>query len=459
MAPPVVTVHGWIRSVRRMKNVSFAHIADGSTTVPLQAVLTKEQSEGLATGASVKITGEWKKSISGGKQAKELLAQEVKIIGEADPETYPLQKKYQTAEYLRSLPHLRSRIPGNSNLLQLRSYMISRLTAFFSSHEFVQCHPPIITSSDAEGAGEVFTVSSNAAATNENKAAHFFRDPKYLTVSSQLHLEALAAALPRVWTLSPTFRAEKSDTARHLSEFYMLEVETSFIDSLEPLLNTVEDMAKDLVRGISNSRVGAETLSSAGEKAGEIEERWKGLLENEWSRITYTEAVDGLQAAVNRGEVKFVFPPTWGVGLQAEHEKFLAQTLGGGGKGGPVFVTDYPRDLKPFYMLPSRGETQEGRETVACFDLLLPVVGELVGGSLREHRYEELVGAMKKMDLVPEDEDELGNLRWYAELRKWGSTEHGGFGMGFDRLLCYLAGVDNIRETVTFPRWVGRCDC
>lgn len=337
--------------------------------------------------------------------------------------------------------------------------MISRLTNFFASREFVQCHPPIITSSDCEGAGEVFTVSSNATAIGEDKSAYFFRSAKYLTVSTQLHLEALAAALPRVWALSPTFRAEKSDTARHLSEFYMLEMETSFINSLDPLLTFVEDMTKDLVSGLSSSHVGAETLSTVDENASEIEQRWKGLLEKEWSRITYTDAVDELQSAVSQGVVKFVFPPTWGAGLQAEHEKFLAQTLGGGGKGGPVFVTDYPRELKPFYMLPSSGEVEEGRETVACFDLLLPAVGELVGGSLREHRYDQLVASMKPLGLVPEGEDEMGNLRWYVELRKWGSTEHGGFGMGFDRLLCYLSGVENIREAVTFPRWVGRCDC
>lgn len=336
--------------------------------------------------------------------------------------------------------------------------MISRLTSFFTSREFVQCHPPIITSSDCEGAGEVFTVSSAAAVIGQAESAHFFRKPKYLTVSTQLHLEALAAALPRVWTLSPTFRAERSDTARHLNEFYMLEAEVSFINSLDPLLAFIEDMTKDLVLGISSSRIGTETLTAAGERASEIEQRWKGLLENEWLRMTYTEAIEALQSAVDHNQVKFVFPPAWGAGLQAEHEKFLAQTLGGNGKGGPIFVTDYPRKLKPFYMLPSSWDTEEGRETVACFDLLLPSVGELVGGSLREHRYDQLVSSMRNSGLSS-GEDDLGDLRWYAELRKWGSVEHGGFGMGFDRLMCYLSCVENIREVVTFPRWVGRCDC
>ncbi|RPA99506.1 asparaginyl-tRNA synthetase [Choiromyces venosus 120613-1] len=447
-----VTVTGWVRSVRRMKNVSFAHVSDGSTIHPVQAVLTKEQSENLSMGASVKIMGEWKESIGGKRQqSRELLAEKVELLGKADPLTYPLQKKYQTPEFLRTLSHLRPRIPANTNLLRLRSNLISTLTAFFAEHSFIQCHTPIITPSDCEGAGEVFTIT---------RPENFFKTPKYLTVSSQLHLEALAAAVPRVWTLSPTFRAEKSDTARHLSEFYMLEVEAAFIDSLDPLIALIEAMVKTLVRSISTSRLGEETLSTVGgeDKAKELEERWNSLLERPWSRITYTEAISRLSSAVEQKEVQFAFPPVWGAALQAEHERFLAQTV----FNGPVFVTDYPKSLKPFYMLPSTSTTPtpEGGETVACFDLLVPVVGELIGGSLREHRYDELLAEMQKHGMVLGDGDEdEGSLRWYLELRKWGSVKHGGFGLGFDRLVCYLAGVENIREAVAFPRWVGRCDC
>lgn len=365
--------------------------------------------------------------------------------------SYPLQKKYQTPEFLRTLLHLRPRIPANANLLHLRSNIISTLTAFFVERSFIQCHTPIITPSDCEGAGEVFTIT---------RPENFFGAPKYLTVSSQLYLEALTAAIPKVWTLSPAFRAEKSDTPRHLSEFYMLEVEIAFIDTLDPLVALIEDMVKTLIRSISTSRLGKETLFAVGDegKARELEERWEGLLERPWSRITYTEAISRLSSAVEQGEVQFISPPVWGATLQAEHERFLAQTV----FNGPVFVTDYPKSLKPFYMLPSAGTapTPGGGETVACFDLLVPAVGELIGGSLREHRYDELLAEMQKRGMAVGDggEDEE-SLRWYLELRKWGSIKHGGFGLGFDRLVCYLAGVENIREAVAFPRWVGRCDC
>lgn len=308
----------------------------------------------------------------------------------------------------------------------------------------MQCHPPVITSSDCEGAGETFTITQPEG---------FFRTPKYLTVSSQLHLEALSAAVPRVWALSPTFRAEKSDTARHLSEFYMLEAEVAFIDSLEPLMSFVEDVVKMLTETLVNPHSGDETLSAAGDKAEEIQVRWNGLLRDAWPRITYTEAISALQSAASDNRAEFNFPPIWGAALQAEHERFLAQTL----FNGPVFVTDYPKKLKAFYMLPSTATVPEG-ETVSCFDLLFPTVAEVAGGSLREHRYDELLAEMKHRGMAFDGEDE-SSLNWYLELRKWGGVKHGGFGLGFDRLVCYLAGVENIREAVAFPRWAGRCDC
>jgi len=400
------------------------------------------------------------------------------------------------------MPHLRPRLPIQAALLQLRSWTTARITNFFLEREFVQVHPPIITSSDCEGAGEVFTVftsgppegpeesavtgtsrvslPSSALSPTQKEQDHFFRSPKYLTVSSQLHLECFAHAVPKVWTLSPTFRAEKSDTNRHLSEFYMLEAEVAFTNSLEDVMSVVEDMTRYLVSGLAESRIGKEIADihasrSPEETAADGEEiadkgglraRWESLLTpNRWTRMTYTQAVEYLSHAVAQGEVNFVFDPIWGNALQAEHEKFLARKLGGSGRGegGPVFVTDYPTTLKPFYMLPTTlgGST----ETVACFDLLLPHVGELVGGSLREHRYEHLVEKMRAFGLVPPaaegagTEEDLGGLKWYAELRKWGSATHGGFGMGFDRLLAYVAGIKDIREVVGFPRWRGRCDC
>lgn len=364
------------------------------------------------------------------------------------PQTYPLQKKYHSPEFLRTIPHIRPRTSRNTTILQLRSFVTLKLTTFFAENEFVQCYPPIITSSDCEGAGEVFTVASS----DEKEAGLFFRAPKYLTVSTQLHLEAMAAALPRVWALSPTFRAERSSTSRHLSEFYMLEAEASFVERLDPLLDLVEDLIRHLVCKLSWSTVGRELLFQSGKVLGpELETRWKALLRPErWKRLTYSAAIEELQTAAREGRVSFEFPTAWGASLQSEHEKYLASAY-----DRPVFVTDYPREIKPFYMLPSPSQSAEG-QTAACFDLLFPAVGELVGGSLREHRYDELVQSMTSRGLLGDGQE--AGLQWYTDLRKWGSVPHGGFGMGMDRLLCYLTGVDNIREVVAFPRWVGRCD-
>lgn len=340
------------------------------------------------------------------------------------------------------------------------------MTQFFAEQDFTQTHPPIITSSDCEGAGEVFEVASgHKGQVTEDDDGTFFRSSKYLTVSSQLHLEALAQSVGKVWTLSPTFRAEKSNTARHLSEFYMLEAEVSFVDKMEDVMNLVEGMLQHLTKGLHESQVGQELLH--GKRSGEtddegqkrsadLENRWQGMMQGPWPRITYTEAINILQSS----KESFVHPPTWGLGLQAEHERYVAMQVG---KGSPVFVTCYPKAIKPFYMLPSASEASD-TATVDCFDLLVPEVCEIVGGSMREHRLEPLITSMREHGMITEFEvsngkTELGSLSWYVDLRRWGSVPHGGFGLGFDRLLSYLAGVPNIREIVTFPRWVGRCDC
>ncbi|KAI9801708.1 MAG: asparaginyl-tRNA synthetase [Piccolia ochrophora] len=397
-------------------------------------------------------------------------------------QNYPLQKKYQSAEYLRTLPHLRARSTFNALLLRLRSYSIAHLTAFFATRGFVQTHPPIVTSSDCEGAGEVFTVSAGSSRawapkdSGLDQDAHFFRHPKYLTVSSQLHLEALAHSVGKVWTLSPTFRAERSDTARHLSEFYMLEAEASFVDELEDIMALVESTLQDIATILPHSAIGEELLSvkratETGEDedqsvvAETLQSRWSGLARKSWPRVTYTEVVMLLREAVEKNEISFDFPPTWESGLQAEHERYITQTIG---SKGPVFVTDYPQHLKAFYMLPSASTHSTSNApgpTVSCFDLLLPDVCEVAGGSLREHRLPELLHAMHRHGLIRTSDpallsdDDLGSLKWYVDLRRWGTVPHGGFGLGFDRLLGYLAGVSNVREVVTFPRWVGRCDC
>lgn len=396
-----------------------------------------------------------------------------------------MQKKYQTTEFLRTIPHLRSRLPFNSLILRLRSLITAQVTNFFAKNDFVQCHPPIITSSDCEGAGEVFTVAPerpllptpNSAEVVKQSEDLFFGSPKYLTVSSQLHLEALAQSVNKVWALSPTFRAEKSDTARHLSEFYMLEAELAFVEDVNQVMDVVEDMLRAIATELQTSTVGHELLQARAQEQEQEQEqhqegtsvsqstlaqRWQGLIAGSWPRISYDTAVQHLKDAVAQGKVVFTFAPGHEDGLQTEHERYLAESVG---QGGPLFVTDYPRNIKPFYMAPSTSMEAEGQPatTAACFDLIVPEICELVGGSMREHRLTELQKAMEERGLLSaadvDDAAKEGSLQWYVDLRRYGSVPHGGFGLGFDRLVCYLSGVSNIRDVVSFPRWHGRCDC
>lgn len=376
-------------------------------------------------------------------------------------QTFPLQKKYQTPEYLRTMPHMRPRIPHNSALLRFRSEIVASLNSFFNGRQFVQTHTPILTASDCEGAGEVFDVAPSAdqgAQAPGEKPTAFFRRPVYATVSAQLHLEALAQAVGNVWTLSPTFRAEQSETPRHLSEFYMLEAEMTFTESLDSIMDLVEDMLRHIGHNLSGSKVVTELYARTSEgetnlaPVDQVQARWRGLMQDSWPRITYTEAISILQAASHR----FAKQPEWGLDLQTEHEKYLAVEVGGGEK--PVFVTNYPRAIKAFYMKANdepAGGSVAGK-TVECFDLLVPDFCEVAGGSMREHRLEPLLESMRSRGM---DVSEASNLDWYLDLRRWGSPPHGGFGLGFDRLICYLSGVQTIRDTTAFPRWYGRCDC
>ncbi|KMK60386.1 asparaginyl-tRNA synthetase Slm5 [Aspergillus fumigatus Z5] len=500
-----IKINGFVRSVRKQKRFAFAEITDGSTIEPLQAFLKPAQAAGLSTGTAVEISGLWKACPPGKEQTHELQTTEVKIVGQAEPETYPIQKKYHSPDFLRSIPHLRLRTPFNSVLSRFRSECLYQLGNVFRDAPnggYVQVQPPLITSSDCEGAGETFTVLPRETIMDpKSEGNHFFRAPKYLTVSSQLHLEAYAAELGNVWAISPTFRAEKSDTPRHLSEFYMLEAEMNFMDDLDSLTDAVEYVVRDLTRRLYQSPVGQEILTakrsgeSGQDDAGNgpvpnLRQRWVDLMEGpRWRRITYTQAMELLEAAVARGEVSFEYAPTWTEGLQLEHEKYIVDVING---GQPVFVTDYPKAIKPFYMAPSHvapGKEEDIRapgETVACFDLLLPEVSEVAGGSLREHRLPNIIQNMRDHGLIkqrlypaagagetpttqtaPEQPlyphlqpyEDLGHLQWYADLRRWGSAPHGGFGLGFDRFLSYLAGVSSVRDVVAFPRYFGRADC
>ncbi|KAL1836920.1 hypothetical protein VTJ49DRAFT_4497 [Mycothermus thermophilus] len=436
------------------------------------AVVPADHAEHLAVGAAVRLTGSWVSSPGAG-QSHELHVTGVDVLGPSDAKTFPIQKKYQTPEYLRTLPHLRPRIPVNAVLLRLRSDAIASLTQFFAGRSFTQTHPPIITSSDCEGAGEVFTVSpaSDAPEPSSGQPAGpqelFFRTKKYLTVSTQLHLEALAQAVGNVWTLSPVFRAERSDTSRHLSEFYMLEAEMTFVDDL----GSIMDLTEDMLRSLSTSLIDTPTVQdllvrsrntgSDLAPADQVRRRWKGLMRHDWPRITYSDAIALLQQKADHFEHR----PTWGAGLQSEHEKYLAEHVGGGEK--PVFVTHYPRDIKAFYMRETPPVTPaEPGPTVECFDLLVPEFCEIAGGSMREHRLEPLVAAMDHHGIskpppgaAADDDAAHRSLDWYIDLRRWGCPPHGGFGVGFDRLLSYLAGVQTVRDMVSFPRWHGRCDC
>ncbi|KAH7134675.1 hypothetical protein B0J13DRAFT_641282 [Dactylonectria estremocensis] len=500
-----VEVCGWVRSVRKSSGVRFIDITDGSSMRPVQVVVDKALSTEMRPGAAVRLRGTWvneskqlgaevsqdrpsylseigsatdatplatpEDSTSTANASKsttaELRVTEVELLGPSDPQSYPIQNKYQTPESLRTISHLRPRTPLNSTLLRFRSDATALVTQFFFREKFQQTHPPIITSSDCEGAGEAFAVKANGP-------AEFFRDPKYLTVSSQLHLEALSQALGNVWTLSPTFRAEQSDTSRHLSEFYMLEAEVSFVQDMDEVMDLAQRMLNSLTQGLKELSAATELEKNRVDSKDpaerlafedlvdqvQLDRRWRGMLTSkQWPRITYTEAIEMLKPVADRFEHK----PTWGSGLQSEHEKYLAEEVGFDPVADayvPVFITQYPREIKAFYMRQAAASPAEG-PTVDCFDLLVPNLGELAGGSMREHRLPQLEDNMRAHGLdIPSKRSVKGKeLAWYLDLRRWGSPPHGGFGLGFDRLLSYLTGVPNVRDVVPFPRHYERCDC
>ncbi|KAG6336386.1 hypothetical protein ID866_2706 [Astraeus odoratus] len=453
-----VDVHGWIKSVRRQKNVTFAVINDGSCPSGLQAVLSNtvsNQLSGLTNGASVRVSGSLVESRGRG-QARELQVDSIAVLGECDPETYPIQKQALPVDYLRDHAHLRARTDTNASVLRLRDSLMKALQRFYEKHDFCYVHTPILTSSDCEGAGETFRVVPSSTAppdasgappdSSESHSSEFFSKPAYLTVSSQLHLEALASSLSRVYTLSPCFRAERSQTNRHLAEFWMLEAEWAWTRDVDDVCGLVKACIKDALTLGNNEEERRALVKGVPGYAERLHHLEDAASPKPWPRMTYTEAVKELERYSSSSESKahpFQYEPKWGHALQSEHERWLSEVL----VGGPVFVTDYPTSLKPFYM-----RSNDDGETVACFDLLVPHVGELVGGSLREERMDLLRSRMKAAGLDTEGDE----YAWYLDLRRFGGAPHGGFGLGFERLVSWVSGIDNVRECVAMPRWAKR---
>ncbi|KAI8609194.1 asparaginyl-tRNA synthetase [Chytriomyces sp. MP71] len=442
-----VSVHGWVRTVRTQKQLAFVQVSDGSCANGIQAVTNPEAVKGLSTGASVRLEGTLVAS-PGGNQRTELKVDSVHLLGSAEPERYPLHKARLPLAHLRDNMHLRTRTRTFTAMWRMRSTALRGFHSFFEKNDFVHVNTPIITSNDCEGAGESFRPAPVPV---------FFGAPANLTVSSQLHLEAVNAALPRVYTMSPAFRAEKSLSTRHLAEFWMLEAEAAFITSLEDLMDLIEASIKDTTTYLTQTCaedlavLASLPLSTTGAiNANRSKEATETLIVSlsesapRFHRITYTEALCILQAA----NKQWMHPvSTWGCSLQSEHERYLADAH----FQAPVFVTDYPVSQKPFYMLDSVDSSLHGGPTVACVDLLVPGIGEVVGGSLREHRMEGLERKMREKNI------ESAGLEWYLDLRRYGTVPHGGFGLGFERYLMAVSGMGNVRDVIPMPRWFGHC--
>lgn len=437
--PPlcVNNLHGWVKSVRLLKKVAFIDLQDGTTSKPIKLVIPREANDSLKqlrTGQSLHITNaNWKQTPSREQSFElEALPQSVRIIGDV-PDTYPLQKKYHSLSFLRSLPTLKHRSNYLGALLRFRSHVENSFASFFESQDFTKVSPPILTSSDCEGAGELFRVESNSKIASKEL---YFGKPTYLTVSTQLHLEIMAMALSRCWTLSPSFRAEESDTNRHLAEFWMLEAELCFINDVRKLSKFTESMLKYVIRSClqnKDSLLPAMVPQENTESLDNIAQRWEAMLLKEWPILSYTETIKLLQE--RHKKVAFKFPPSWGNALQTEHEKWLADSY-----NSPVFVVDYPRECKAFYM------KQNKDDTVACFDLLVPQMGEIIGGSIREDDYERILQEMERRKMNTKD------LEWYTSLRKQGSAPHGGFGLGLERFVSWMFGSQNVRDAIPFHR-------
>lgn len=442
-AEEAVTVRGWARTKRELKEFSFVEVNDGSSLQNLQVVINLDLPnyadviKQLNTGASLEVSGVLAPSPGKGQRI-ELKAEVIKVWGEADPETYPLQKKRHSFEFLRTIGHLRSRTNTLSAVFRVRNACATAIHQFFQERGFLWMHTPIITASDCEGAGELFTVTNldlkQVPLTQDQTIDYsqdFFGRPTYLTVSGQLEAEIMALAFSNVYTFGPTFRAENSNTSRHLAEFWMIEPEMAFCD-LEGDMDLAEAFLKYVFQAVLeacpedmeffNTRIDQSVLETA-----------HNIIENQFERLTYTEAI----AQLEKAKRPFEYPVQWGLDLQSEHERYLAEEL----LKKPVIVTDYPTEIKAFYM-----RLNEDGKTVRAMDVLAPKIGEIIGGSQREERLEVLERRIQEQGLNPKD------YWWYLDLRRYGTVPHAGFGLGFERLIQFMTGMTNIRDVIPFPR-------
>lgn len=458
------TVHGWIRSFR---NNQFIEINDGSTIKNLQAVVDRasigeDTLRRLTVGACIEVKGELHKSLGKG-QLMDLMVKELNILGDCDPEVYPLQLKNRPSlEYLREIAHLRSRTNTFGAIMRLRHAMAYAIHKFFNDRGFFYIHTPVITGSDAEGAGAMFRVTTLDAGQPARTATgevdfkeDFFGRETNLTVSGQLEGETYALALGDIYTFGPTFRAENSNTARHLAEFWMIEPEMAFYD-LHDTMQLAQEMMQYLVRyalenchedlEFLNKRAQDEEAAKPQDKRSEMGllERLRFVTENDFQRTSYTEAIDILKNSTPNKKKKFQFlVDSWGTDLQSEHERFLVEKH----FKKPVILYDYPADIKSFYMR----QNDDGK-TVAAMDVLFPGIGEIIGGSQREERYDRIARRVEELKLPEKD------LWWYLELRKFGSAPHSGFGLGFERLMLFVSGMTNIRDVIPYPRYPGNAE-
>ncbi len=440
-----INVKGWVRTRRGNKNVSFVALNDGSTVNNIQIVVDvtkfpEEQLKLITTGAALSVCGVLTESLGQG-QSVEIQAREIVVYGTANPEEYPLQKKGHTLEYLRDIAHLRPRTNTFGAIFRMRHQMAMAIHTFFHTRGFVYFHTPIITASDCEGAGQMFQVTTqNLYNLKKDESGQidyssdFFGQPTALTVSGQLEGELGAMALGAIYTFGPTFRAENSNTPRHLAEFWMIEPEVAFIE-IEENMQLAQDFVQFCVNwALEYCREDIEFLAKMYDN--ELIDRLRFVVENDFVRLTYTEGIEILKKAVAEGK-KFEYPVDWGTDLQSEHERYLVEDH----FKKPVILTDYPKDIKSFYM-----KQNDDGKTVRAMDVLFPRIGEIIGGSQREEDYEKLRRRAEEMGVPTKD------IWWYLDTRRFGTAPHSGFGLGFERLMLFVTGMQNIRDVIPFPR-------